>query len=247
MSTMHGIVRRRYAPRSWPNQSTVCRNRSIDALAFPPLPKQRRWRQRGSRSSSARGARRARRRSSCCTASRRRHSAGGGSGPALAAAGFRVHAPDMPGHGHTGSWRGHWRFHDNARDLVALVEALRHLAGRAAPRRPLVGSRDRGGIPRRRSGAGETRRRRSAGPAAGRHGGDDPGSDRAPVRHRRRSPGRDGCREPDVGVRRRRGQGRGAHPVRRRRRCATCSSSTATGMAATRTWRTRPRRASIAG
>ena len=45
-------------------------------------------------------------------------------GPALAAAGFRVRAPDMPGHGRTGSWRGHWRFHDNARDLVALVEAL---------------------------------------------------------------------------------------------------------------------------
>ena len=46
-------------------------------------------------------------------------------GPALAAAGFRVHAPDMPGHGHTGSWGGHWRFRDNARDLVALVKALR--------------------------------------------------------------------------------------------------------------------------
>ena len=46
-------------------------------------------------------------------------------GPALAAAGFRVHAPDMPGHGRTGSWRGHWRFHDNARDLVALADALR--------------------------------------------------------------------------------------------------------------------------
>ena len=46
-------------------------------------------------------------------------------GPALAAAGFRVHAPDLPGHGRTGSWHGHWRFRDNARDLVALVEALR--------------------------------------------------------------------------------------------------------------------------
>jgi pimeloyl-ACP methyl ester carboxylesterase len=45
-------------------------------------------------------------------------------GPALAAARFRVHSPDMPGHGHTGSWRGHWRFRDNARDLVALVDAL---------------------------------------------------------------------------------------------------------------------------
>ena len=34
----------------------------------------------------------------------------------------------MPGHGRTGSWRGHWRFHDNARDLVALVGAL-HISG----------------------------------------------------------------------------------------------------------------------
>jgi pimeloyl-ACP methyl ester carboxylesterase len=45
-------------------------------------------------------------------------------GPALAAAGFRVHAPDLPGHGRTGAWRGHWRVHDNARDVVALVEGL---------------------------------------------------------------------------------------------------------------------------
>ena len=45
-------------------------------------------------------------------------------GPALAATGFRVLAPDLPGHGRTGSWRGHWQFRDSARDLVALVEAL---------------------------------------------------------------------------------------------------------------------------
>jgi pimeloyl-ACP methyl ester carboxylesterase len=45
-------------------------------------------------------------------------------GAALAAAGFRVYAPDMPGHGRTGSWRGHWPFRDTARDLVALVDAL---------------------------------------------------------------------------------------------------------------------------
>jgi pimeloyl-ACP methyl ester carboxylesterase len=46
-------------------------------------------------------------------------------GPALAAARFRVHAPDMPGHGATGPWRGHWRLRDTARELVALVDALR--------------------------------------------------------------------------------------------------------------------------
>jgi pimeloyl-ACP methyl ester carboxylesterase len=46
-------------------------------------------------------------------------------GPALAAAGFRVHAPDLPGHGRTGSWQGHWRINDNARDLVALADGLR--------------------------------------------------------------------------------------------------------------------------
>jgi pimeloyl-ACP methyl ester carboxylesterase len=45
-------------------------------------------------------------------------------GSGLAAAGFRVFAPDMPGHGRTGSWRGHWQFRDTARDLVALVDAL---------------------------------------------------------------------------------------------------------------------------
>ena len=50
-------------------------------------------------------------------------------GPALAAAGFRVHAPDMAGHGRTGSWGGHWRIHDNARDLIALVDSLRIAGG----------------------------------------------------------------------------------------------------------------------
>src|SRR3954451_19298745 len=45
-------------------------------------------------------------------------------GSGLAAAGFQVFAPDMPGHGRTGSWRGRWRFRDTARDLVALVDAL---------------------------------------------------------------------------------------------------------------------------
>lgn len=45
-------------------------------------------------------------------------------GPALAAAGFRVHAPDMPGHGLTRPWRGRWQFRDNARDLAMLAEQL---------------------------------------------------------------------------------------------------------------------------
>ena len=44
-------------------------------------------------------------------------------GPAVAAAGFRVVAPDLPGHGATGHWRGHYRFRDNATDLVAFVRA----------------------------------------------------------------------------------------------------------------------------
>lgn len=45
-------------------------------------------------------------------------------GPALAAAGFRVYAPDMPAHGVTRPWRGHWRFRETARDLVALADRL---------------------------------------------------------------------------------------------------------------------------
>ena len=44
-------------------------------------------------------------------------------GPALAAAGFRVVAPDLPGHGETGHWLGHHRFRDNAADLVAFARA----------------------------------------------------------------------------------------------------------------------------
>jgi pimeloyl-ACP methyl ester carboxylesterase len=44
-------------------------------------------------------------------------------GPALAAAGFRVVSPDLPGHGETGQWLGHHRFRDNAADLAAFVRA----------------------------------------------------------------------------------------------------------------------------
>lgn len=56
-------------------------------------------------------------------------------GPALAAAGLRVLAPDLPGHGRTGAWQGHWRFRDNARDISALAAAL----GVAGPGLRVVG------------------------------------------------------------------------------------------------------------
>jgi pimeloyl-ACP methyl ester carboxylesterase len=45
-------------------------------------------------------------------------------GPAVAATSARVLAPDMPGHGETGSWLGHRSPLDHARDLVALISAL---------------------------------------------------------------------------------------------------------------------------
>jgi pimeloyl-ACP methyl ester carboxylesterase len=44
-------------------------------------------------------------------------------GPALAAGGRRVVAPDLPGHGLTGHWAGHHRFRDNAADLAAFAVA----------------------------------------------------------------------------------------------------------------------------
>jgi len=44
-------------------------------------------------------------------------------GPALAAAGRRVVAPDQPGHGQTGHWAGHHALRDNARDLAAWLRA----------------------------------------------------------------------------------------------------------------------------
>ena len=42
-------------------------------------------------------------------------------GPALAATGRRVVAVDLPGHGLTGNWRGHYRFRDNALDVAAWI------------------------------------------------------------------------------------------------------------------------------
>jgi len=44
-------------------------------------------------------------------------------GPALAATDRHVVAPDMPGHGLTGNWRGHHRFRDNAVDIASFVSA----------------------------------------------------------------------------------------------------------------------------
>jgi pimeloyl-ACP methyl ester carboxylesterase len=45
-------------------------------------------------------------------------------GPAIAAAGCRVIAPDLPGHGHTGHWIGHPKLADTAADLVAFSRAI---------------------------------------------------------------------------------------------------------------------------
>ena len=44
-------------------------------------------------------------------------------GPAVAAAGYWVVAPDLPGHGLTGHWTGHHAFADNAADLAAFARA----------------------------------------------------------------------------------------------------------------------------
>jgi pimeloyl-ACP methyl ester carboxylesterase len=44
-------------------------------------------------------------------------------GPALAAAGLRVVAVDLPGHGGTGHWQGHHRFGETSRELAAFIRA----------------------------------------------------------------------------------------------------------------------------
>jgi pimeloyl-ACP methyl ester carboxylesterase len=56
-------------------------------------------------------------------------------GPALAASGRWVVAPDSPGHGETGGWQGRHRFEQTATDLVAFAEA----AGLATPRLQVIG------------------------------------------------------------------------------------------------------------
>jgi pimeloyl-ACP methyl ester carboxylesterase len=45
-------------------------------------------------------------------------------GPCLAAAGWRVIAADLPGHGLTGSWRGRHAWADTAADLTGLINML---------------------------------------------------------------------------------------------------------------------------
>jgi pimeloyl-ACP methyl ester carboxylesterase len=56
-------------------------------------------------------------------------------GPALAASGRRVVAPDLPGHGLTGHWVGHVRFRENAADVAAWIRA----AGLDLPELEIVG------------------------------------------------------------------------------------------------------------
>ena len=58
-------------------------------------------------------------------------------GPAIAAAGYRVVAPDLPGHGRTGHWVGHVAFRDNAADLAELARAV--FPGRDASEVRVVG------------------------------------------------------------------------------------------------------------
>lgn len=56
-------------------------------------------------------------------------------GPAFAAGGRRVVAVDLPGHGRTRHWTGHFRFRDNAADVAAFARA----AGLERPDAQVIG------------------------------------------------------------------------------------------------------------
>ena len=56
-------------------------------------------------------------------------------GPALAATGRRVLAPDLPGHGRTGHWTGRHGFEDMAQDIAAWIRA----AGVGRPELQVIG------------------------------------------------------------------------------------------------------------
>lgn len=56
-------------------------------------------------------------------------------GPALAATGRQILAPDLPGHGRTGHWSGRQRFRDMAQDIAAWMRA----AGGDRPELQVIG------------------------------------------------------------------------------------------------------------
>ena len=71
-------------------------------------------------------------------------------GPALAAAGWRAVAIDLPGHGATRPWRGHHRLAETAAELASFVEA----AGLAVPELAVLGHSWGGMVVARLPGAG---------------------------------------------------------------------------------------------
>ena len=168
-------------------------------------------------------------------------------GPALAATGRRVVAVDQAGHGRTGHWQGHHRFRDNAADVAAFVRAagldrddlqvVGHCWGAmTAAALPVAGLRpatlvllDPPAVPHAFMEA-QVR-------ASDEQTYDDMDEAIAAVR----------AANPGLGRRRRPRQGRGADPAGRGRRPVPCSSTTATGTAASPISRTRPLPASRSG
>ena len=112
-------------------------------------------------------------------------------GPCVAAAGRRVIAVDLPGHGRTGGWRGRHRWIETATDLAGFIRAAELDQGRPRGRRALVGGDDRrlparGGLPSR-----APRPSRPTGAEASSSRFPDTGPDRTAVRRRCRCPRRD--------------------------------------------------------